>query len=129
MIIDLINREEVLNYTLDDNPYYKYVLVEDIKALPSANIMECARAIKKWCDNYDSDCIGCPFKSKDQMYLCAISHDLPKRWDLPEEDTTDFDPNDLTHIFDGVTEIPKDAFKGWTTEALLEKIGKEREDK
>ena len=32
---------------------------------------------------------------------------------------------DLTHMFDGVTEIPKDAFKGWTTEELLEQIRKE----
>lgn len=39
------------------------------------------------------------------------------------------DPNDLTHIFDGVTEIPKDAFKGWYTDELLEKIRAESEDK
>lgn len=38
------------------------------------------------------------------------------------------DPNDLTHMFDGVTEIPKDAFKGWTTEKLLEQIRKENND-
>lgn len=38
------------------------------------------------------------------------------------------DPNDMTHMFDGVTEIPKDAFKGWTTEELLEKIRAEREE-
>lgn len=40
-----------------------------------------------------------------------------------------YDPNDLTHIFDGVTEIPKDAFKGWTTDELLEKIRAESEGK
>lgn len=39
------------------------------------------------------------------------------------------DPDDLTHIFDGVTEIPKDAFKGWYTEKLLEQIRAESEDK
>lgn len=38
------------------------------------------------------------------------------------------DPNDLTHMFDGVTEIPKGAFKGWTTEELLEQIKAESED-
>ena len=32
------------------------------------------------------------------------------------------DPNDMTHMFDGVTEIPKDAFKGWTIEELLKQI-------
>jgi len=35
-----------------------------------------------------------------------------------------FDPNDMTHIFDGVTKISKDAFKGWTTEELLEQVRK-----
>lgn len=30
--------------------------------------------------------------------------------------------NDMTHMFDGVTEMPKDAFKGWTTNELLEQI-------
>lgn len=30
------------------------------------------------------------------------------------------DPNDVTHMFDGVTEFPKDAFKGWTSEEMLE---------
>lgn len=38
------------------------------------------------------------------------------------------DSNDLTHMFDGVTEIPKDAFKGWYTEELLEQIRAEREE-
>ena len=39
------------------------------------------------------------------------------------------DPNDLTHMFDGVTEWPKDAFKGWTTEELLEQIRGRKEGK
>lgn len=39
------------------------------------------------------------------------------------------DPNDLTHIFDGVTEIPKDVFKDWDTDALLEQIRAESEGK
>lgn len=37
-------------------------------------------------------------------------------------------PNDLTHIFDGVTEIPKDAFKGWYTEKMLEQTRAESEE-
>lgn len=32
------------------------------------------------------------------------------------------DSNVITHIFDGVTEIPKDPFKGWNTNELLERI-------
>ena len=36
---------------------------------------------------------------------------------------------DLTHMFDGVTEIPKDTFKGWTTEELLGQTRTESEDK
>lgn len=39
------------------------------------------------------------------------------------------DPNDMTHMFDGVTEFPKDAFKGWDTEELLKQIRAEREEK
>ncbi len=37
--------------------------------------------------------------------------------------------DDISHIFDGVTEIPKDAFKGWTTEKPLKQIRAESEDK
>ena len=34
----------------------------------------------------------------------------------------DIDPTDITGMFDEVTEIPKDAFKGWTTNELLKQI-------
>ncbi len=34
------------------------------------------------------------------------------------------DPNDLTHMFDGVTEIPEDAFKGWYTDSAPLKVCK-----
>lgn len=39
------------------------------------------------------------------------------------------DPNDMTHMFDGVTEIPKDVFNGWYTEKMLEQTRAESEDK
>ena len=38
-------------------------------------------------------------------------------------------PNDMTRMFEGVTEIPKDTFKGWTHEEMLEQIRAESEDK
>lgn len=31
-------------------------------------------------------------------------------------ESEDIDPNDMPHVFDRVTEIPKDTFKGWTIE-------------
>lgn len=40
-----------------------------------------------------------------------------------------FDPNDFTHMFNGMTEIPKDAFKGWTVEELKKQIADMRGDK
>ena len=33
-----------------------------------------------------------------------------------------FDRNDLTHIFDGMTEIPKDILKDWTIEEMKKQI-------
>lgn len=38
------------------------------------------------------------------------------------------DPNDMTCMFEGVTEVPKDAFKGWHTDELLEQIRKKNND-
>ena len=45
-------------------------------------------------------------------------------WFDPDEIVLDtvIDPNDMTRMFDGVTEIPKDAFKGWAPEELLKQI-------
>ncbi len=36
---------------------------------------------------------------------------------IGKAESDDIDPNDISHIFDGVTEIPKDAFKGWYTDS------------
>lgn len=38
------------------------------------------------------------------------------------------DPNDMTCMFEGVTEVPNDAFKGWHTDELLEQIRKKNND-
>lgn len=55
-----------------------------IDYIPSADIMECARAIKEYCDG--KKCDKCLFKSKDPMYICSLSHEVPYFWDLPEEE-------------------------------------------
>lgn len=52
-------------------------------------------------------------------------------WFDPDEIVLDtvIDPNDMTRMFAGVTEMPKDAFKGWTTDELLEQKKAESGDK
>ena len=123
---DLISREEILNYAFDDNPYYKYVLVDDIKAIPSADILDHARAIK---ENCKGKCDTCPFSSANFLG-CSVGR--PMYWDLPEGEkgkAESIDPNDMTRMFEGLTEIPKDALKGWAKERPLKQIRAESEDK
>ena len=52
---DLISREEVLKHTMEDNPFYKYVLVESINSIPSADIME---SHFNFCPNCGADMRG-----------------------------------------------------------------------
>ena len=85
---DLISREEA------QKALYGCVMpnkhAEDIVAeVSSADIMECARAIKEYCKNRllklgANCCDSCPFKSNILAFACAISHELPSEWDLPE---------------------------------------------
>ena len=60
---DLISREAVINAIADtilNGESLGYVLAEEIVSeIPSADIMECARAIKEYCrdrDNLDEPC-------------------------------------------------------------------------
>ena len=55
--------------------------------IPSADIMECARAIKEYCrdrDNLDEPCEDCPF----HFYMGYKGHcrfkSFPSEWNLPE---------------------------------------------
>lgn len=78
--------------------------------------------IEKKCDRINSiaSVLSYPQHREIQELLCEILASIGN--------AESKDPNDLTHMFDGVTEIPKDAFKGWTTEKLLEQIRKENND-
>lgn len=56
-----------------------------IDYIPSADILECARAIKKYCEKYDESCVGCPFNSARPTKWCELGgSSLPYEWDLPE---------------------------------------------
>ena len=84
---DLISREAVLNLRnlrLNDKEIYKAIY-----ELPSADIMECARAIKEYCrdrDNLDEPCEGCPFHFYDGFAgFCVLNYGLyPNEWYKPE---------------------------------------------
>ncbi len=95
---DLISREEVIKCVesrneklMHDEEYRKkrgdvdlLGIIPLIHNIPSADIMECARAIKEYCDG--KKCDKCTFKSKDPMYICSLSHEVPCFWDLPESE-------------------------------------------
>ena len=83
---DLISRQTVKDIILggvstdtDEDKEYVCGLIDN---LPSVDIMECARAIKEYCNR--KKCDKCPCKSKDPMYICSLSHETPYFWDLPE---------------------------------------------
>jgi len=91
--MDLISREEVIDDILklakepsvQRNPDSVNGLLGAYNIVyekPSADIMDCARAIKEYCDG--KKCDKCLFKSKDPMYICSLSHETPYFWDLPE---------------------------------------------
>ena len=87
---DLISRQAVLDIwhtrysdirVENEEIQYKKIAFE----LPSADIMECARAIKEYCEKYDEHCVGCPFNSAKPTLWCALGgSSLPHEWDLPE---------------------------------------------
>lgn len=86
---DLISREAVINAIADtilNGESLGYVLAEEIVSeIPSADIIEHARAIKDYCEKYDEHCVGCPFNSAKPTLWCALGgSSLPHEWDLPE---------------------------------------------
>lgn len=87
---DLISRETAqaeINCLLDrwgynqdgGKGYMGYEFAHSMDLMPSANIMECARAIKEYCNQFSKceDC-GCLNKNYCAFYTC------PDEWDLPE---------------------------------------------
>lgn len=85
---DLISREAVINAianTILNGESLGYVLAEEIVSeIPSADIMECARAIKEYCKkNLKTPhfwCEGCPL----YKVMCQPVLSVPCMWDLPE---------------------------------------------
>lgn len=93
---DLISREFLqtaihnffygLNHTPTEEDIQRY-----IEVAPSADIMECARAIKEYCkskpDNVFLACFKCPFfdgLEKNEETVCKLFGTPPHEWDLPE---------------------------------------------
>lgn len=82
---DLISREAVLAIAKDscldlDNWVETKIFCKEIEELPSADIMECARKIKEYCEGF-LDCEGCRFDNG--TFRCEF-HACPCDWDLPE---------------------------------------------
>ena len=95
---DYISREEALSHPFANGKYDKenanldYILgfesyKEWLETLPTASVLEHARAIKEYCrdrDNLDEPCEGCPF----HFYMGYKGHcrfkSFPSEWNLPE---------------------------------------------
>ena len=89
---DLISREELNNHIsyidstdLPENECLKVILVEDIPSIPSADIMECARAMKEYCKERMKKpiwCNDCPLYEKVCFLFGNVP--IPCKWNLPE---------------------------------------------
>ena len=95
---DLISRETAqaeINRLLDKWGYNKsggkgymgYEFAHSMASIPSANIMECARAIKEYCEKHE--CERCDFSEHRVLrntdnYICRVHYACPCGWDLPE---------------------------------------------
>ena len=90
---DLISREEALSHPFANGKYDKenvnldYILgfesyKEWLETLPTASVLDHARAIKEYCENRGG-CDGCEFDTG--FFRCGFScGDCPFEWDLPE---------------------------------------------
>jgi hypothetical protein len=125
-----VEHDEVMSlpvYRIPDSAENKGEWIPVTERLPEEK-----QAVLVWCPEYKN--IYCAYCANGNWWIFgAFSQIIPNAviaWQpLPEPYNAESkDPNDLTHIFDGVTEIPKDAFKGWYTEELLEQIRAESED-
>lgn len=96
---DLISREEALSHPFANGKYDKenanldYILgfesyKEWLETLPTASILEHARAIKEFCkskpDNVFLACFKCPFFEENDKTVCKLFGTPPHEWDLPE---------------------------------------------
>lgn len=83
---DLISREEARGkfqtVTEWNGEVHRYIDEQSLDSIPSADIMECARAIKEYCKDRTNKpiwCNDCPLYEP----FCKINTP-PNMWDLPE---------------------------------------------
>lgn len=102
---DLISREEALSHPFANGKYDKenanldYILgfesyKEWLETLPSADILEHARAIKEYCKSKPDNvfaCMRCPFFNgeKDDKAICKLFGTPPHEWELPEGEVSE----------------------------------------
>lgn len=86
---EYISREAVLSLIKQAcNPYGKPTIdfevgkrmMQVVEQMPSADIMECAMALKEYCNN--TRCENCEFDTSG--WLCRVAQAMPGCWDLPE---------------------------------------------
>lgn len=81
---DLISREKAIWAIDNDDEYAYYQTRRNIENIPTADIMDCARAIKEYCVNRVSHnptmCDSCPI----YKVMCKPDISCPYHWDLPE---------------------------------------------
>ena len=89
------------------------------------------RSKGRWIDGMNEKCSACGTEFFADILNLTTDIGYPNFCPMCGADMRgeSIDPNDFTHMFDGVTEWPKDAFKGWTTEELLEQIRGRKEGK
>lgn len=92
---DLISREEALSHPFANGKYDKenanldYILgfesyKEWLETLPTASILDHARAIKEYCEN--RKCEECDFADHNisRSTICGLHYACPCGWNLPE---------------------------------------------
>lgn len=84
---DLISREAVINaiantcFWLSADNWEE--LTKCINSIPSADIIDHARAIKEYCEKERINCAECPFYNRERNLSCVLC-DPCMSWDLPE---------------------------------------------
>ena len=97
---DFISKEELKDY-LEKNISFggverKFEFYDIIDSIPSADIMECARAIKSFCGKQQYKCASCKFQLFDEevgVSVCGLEVTTPLGWDLPEGEKGGNDDN------------------------------------
>ena len=84
---DLISRQAVINaiantcFWLSADNWEE--LTKCINSIPSADIIDHARAIKEYCEKERINCAECPFYNRERNLSCVLC-DPCMSWDLPE---------------------------------------------